>query len=170
MYSFPTMVDGVAYTVYFFATFSGHFHPYTPVDPLEFDEIHIGLDKYDSVPYYQGWYSETETGPRLDRLIKNWLIRKPFNGDFTRSTAPGVYYHRLEKVEGEWLAKELIAPDVVLKQEHYLRYVINNDGDLEYCHHIYSTFKYKYIYTYNKSILSNVERISNVVPEDIPDL
>ncbi len=171
MYDIATIVDGVKYTIYFFATFSGHFHPFTPVDPLEFDEIHNSIKKYNKAVYYQGWYSETSEGPRLDRLVKYSLISQPYKGEFEYSTVPGVYYHRLEKVNGQWIVKGKIEPDVALKQKRYLRYVINNSSKLESTDHIYASIMYELIYTYNEcGVLTNVNDDVFETPTKIPNL
>ena len=44
MYSFITIENGVKYTVYYFAKFAGATHPFTPTEPLNFEEIHAALD------------------------------------------------------------------------------------------------------------------------------
>lgn len=171
MYSFNIVEAGITYTVYFFATFTGHFHPFTPSDPLEFNEIFQPLVKYDSSSYYQGWYRETPSGPRLDKLIKYRLMRTPFKGEFELSAMPGVYYRRLEKVESEWLAREIISPEIVLKQTHYLRYSINDDGKLENAYHVYSMVWDSYFYTYHDNgTLKDTEITVNDTPDEIPDL
>ncbi len=170
MHSFTDIVDGIKFTIYFFGSFSGYFHPYKPTYPLEFNEIFKGRQSNQG-PYYQGWYSDTEDGPRLDRFLKYWLIREPFNIEIKESDMPGVYYHRLEKINGEWVAKEAIVPEVVLKQKHFLLYVVNNDRKIESSYHIYSALMYRYVYTYNeRGALSNVDKAAYETPEEIPDL
>lgn len=170
MYNYNVVEGGISYTVYFFATFIGHFQPYTPKDPLEFNEIYQPLIKYDSCPYYQAWYSESPSGPRLDKLIKYWLMREPFTGSFEQTKIPGVYFRRLEKKNGEWPANEVITPEVVLQQSHYLRYVITNEGHLESAYRIYSMVLDSYEYIYNKNgTLEDTNIIRNLVPEKIPD-
>ncbi len=171
MHSFTDIVDGIKFTIYFFGSFSGHFHPYTPIHPLEFNETHRGIEEYGSTVNYQGWYSDTEDGPRLDRFYKFALLAKPMQPDFIIASRPGVYYHRLEKTNEQWIAKENITPETVLKQKHYLRYIINSEGKLESSFHIYSTLMYRYIYTYNeRGALSNVDKAAYETPEEIPDL
>lgn len=171
MYSFNIIENGIAYTVYFFAAFSGHFQPFTPVEPLEFNEIHRGLIKYDSTPYVQGWYKETDAGPQLSKLIKYRLMGVPFNGKFQLQTTPGVYYRRLEKIDGHWQANENITPEEVLKQSHYLRYVVNKDGNVENSLHVYSMIWDSYTYTYNSNgTLKKTDTTVNPTPTEIPDL
>jgi len=171
MYSFTNIMDGVIYTIYFFGSFSGHLHPFTPVDPLEFDEIHGSITKHGRAVYYQGWYSEAKEGPRLDRLLKHRLTGQPFNTPFKKSDVPGVYYHRLENVVGEWVVKESITPELVLKQNHYLRYIVNNEGGLESAYHIYASPMFKLDYTYSQAgLLTNVDDVSYETTDIIPDL
>jgi len=171
MYSFMELVGGVKFTIYFFGSFSGHFHPYTPVYPLEFNETHRGIEEYGSTVNYQGWYSDTEQGPRLDRFYKFSLLAKPMQLDFSVSAVPGTYYHRLEKINKKWIAKKEITPEEVLKQKHYLRYVVNKEGKVDSAYHIYSTLMYRYIYTYNENgVLTNVDNESYETPSEIPDL
>jgi hypothetical protein len=171
MYSFNIVEGGIAYTVYFFAAFSGHFQPFTPVEPLEFDDIHSTLTQYKSSPYVQGWYTETANGPRLERLVKYWLMKTDFEGNFDITTTPGIYYRRLEKVDGKWQASAIIEPEVVLKQDHYLRYVINDEGKLESKWHVYSMVLDTYKYSYNPNGTLKSADISGAdIPDTIPDL
>lgn len=171
MYSFNIVEQGIVYTVYFFSTFSGHFQPYTPEHPLEFNDIYRALTQYDAKPYYQGWYTETPKGPRLERLVKYWLMKVDYTGEFEQTAIPGTYYRRMEKVDGKWQAKEIITPDVVLKQEHYLRYVINDEGKLESKWHVFSMIMDSYKYNYNPNgTLKNTDTTVNEIPETIPDL
>lgn len=171
MYSLNIIENGIAHTVYFFAAFTGHFQPYTPVDPLEFNDIHRGLVKYESAPYVQGWYHETPAGPQLYKLVKIALMKVPFKGDFESNKVPGIYYRRLDKQGGKWLAKEIITPEVVLKQDHYLRYVVDSEGNLECAWHVYSTVWDTYRYTYTADgNLKDTNITVNKVPEVIPDL
>ena len=171
MCSVNIIENGIADTVYFFAAFSGHFQPFTPVEPLEFNEIHRGLVKYVSTPYVQGWYQRTSSGPRLEKLVKVQLIRAPFTGEFEMQIKPGVYYRQLEKIDEHWQAKEAITPEVVLKQSHYLRYIINKDGQLESAFHVYSVIWDSYGYTYNPNgTLKKTDIKASSPPEVIPDL
>ena len=171
MYSITTIIDGIKYTVCFFASFTGMTHPYTPIDPLELDQIHMGLDKYDDVPYYQGWYSESEKGQRLQRFYKFLLLKSKMELNFNVETVPGVYYHRLEKVNGDWLVNDSILPEEILNQKHYLRYVVNEKGELVLADHIYSSLKASYFYTYSKNgAMKNVDSKAYETPTGIPDL
>lgn len=171
MYDITQIVDGIKYTVYFFGSFSSMTHPFTPTHPIEFDEIHGSIEKYNQAVYYQGWYSDAEKGPRLDRFLKYLLLSNSMKLSCKISTKPGVYYHRLEKVNGDWVVKELILPGTVFKQEHYLRYVVNDKGELISSDHIYSSVIDSYIYTYNNQyVLTNVDTKVNDLPIEIPDL
>jgi len=170
MYSFMELVGGVKFTIYFFGSFSGSFHPYTPTYPLDFNEIYESR-KSNQGPYYQGWYAETKHGPQLGRFIKYWLIRRAFEGEINENEKLGTYYRRLEKENGKWTAKDAITPEIVLKQKHYLRYVVNKEGKVDSAYHIYSTLMYRYIYTYNENgVLTNVDNESYETPSEIPDL
>jgi len=171
MYSFIEIMGSIKFTIYFFGSFSGHIHPFTPVNPLEFDEIHGSIKKHGRAVYYQGWYSEAKEGSRLDRLLKYRLIGQPFNTKFKSADLGGVYYHRLENAGSEWVVKESITPELVLKQKHYLRYVVNNEGELESAYHIYSSPMFKLEYTYSQAgLLINVDDIAYETTDIIPDL
>jgi len=103
MYEITTVEEGVHYTVNFFGSFSGHFQPFKPKYPLTIDEAVSVSKKYSRSVTYQGWYSESNTGPRLDRFIKYRLLGAEYREDFISSTQAGVYYHRLKKEGGKWI-------------------------------------------------------------------
>ena len=171
MYNITQIVDGIKYTVYFFGSFSGMTHPFTPTHPIEFDAIHGSIEKYSQAVYYQGWYSDAEKGPRLDRFLKYSLLSNSMKLSCKVSNKSGVYYHRLEKVNGDWVVKELISPNTVFKQEHYLRYVVSDKGELITADHIYSSAMDSYLYTYDDhGVLTNVDTKVYDLPEEIPDL
>lgn len=170
IYSVTMLTNGIKYSVFFFASFSGHFHPFTPIHPLEIDAVHDGLDKHDRVPYYQGWYSDAEKRPRLDRLLKYRLYKAPINIDIKLSNIPGVYYHHIEKIGGVWKIKELLTPEALLKQENYFRYLVNKEGKVEFAYRIYATLMDSYVYTYKKNnALDKVDTTVMDIPEKIPD-
>lgn len=172
MYNVIEIIDGIKYTIYFFGSFSGMLHPFTPLDPIKFDEIGAnGFVKYGSTVYVQGWYSETEKGPRLDKLLKYSSIGKIYEGEFEKSNVPGVYYHNLEKNNKEWCVKEALTLQHVFNKDRYLRYIINDEGKLESAYHIYSSLMGSYIYIYNKQgAVVNVDSKAYKTPTEIPDL
>jgi len=172
MHNVSIALENINYTVYFFGSFSGHTHPFTPIDPLEFDEIGaIGIPKHGSSVYYQGWYSETDKGPRLDRLLKYSLLGVKYENNFDKVSTPGVYYHRIENEKNNWIVKELIKPEAVLNQQHYFRYEINKEGKLESAYHIYSSLMNSYIYSYHSNgLLEKVEKEINRPPSKIPGI
>ncbi len=169
-YSITVFTSGIKYTVFFFASFSGHFHPWTPIEPLEIDDIHAGLEKYSNVPYYQGWYSDSSNGANLDKLIKYNLYRGPINIDIELCKVPGVYYHRLEKVDGEWKIGVLLTKEMLIEQENYFRYVVNKSGKVEFAYRIYATPVWRVEYAYKENgALNNVINLPFDFPENIPN-
>lgn len=169
IYSVTVFADGIKYAVYFFGTFSGHFHPYTPTDPLQIDEIHVGIEKHGRTVYYQGWYSDTPKGPRLDKLLKYRLYKGPIEIDIKLSNLPGVYYHRIENVNRVWKIREPLPPEAVVQQQNYFRYVVNKDGEVEFAYRIYATLMFSFIYTYKQNgALDKVKDIVHDFPEKIP--
>ena len=171
MYSFTELVGGVKFTVYFFGTFAGHFQPFTPVDPMEFDAVHGAIEKYGSSVHYRAWYSDTAEGSRLDRLYKYAVLGRRMELEDQISNVPGVYYHRLEKSGAKWQVKELITPEVAINQAHYLRYEINNEGNLHSSHYIYSAMFNSYLYTYkDNGAYDKAEIGGERMPTEIPDL
>jgi hypothetical protein len=174
IYEITTVDKGVQYTVNFFGSFSGHFQPFMPKYPLTIDEAVSVSEKYNRSVTYQGWYSESKTGPRLDRFIKYRLLGEEYREDFISSTKPGAYYHRLKKEGEKWVVGTAIAPESLvlqLHQLHYLRYVVNNEQKIVAAHHIYSMLMDSYIYTYNSSgVLINTEDSAYEVASEIPDL
>ena len=171
MYDITQIVDGIKYTIYFFGSFAGMTHPFTPVDPIEFDAIHSPIAKYNQSVYYQGWYTDTKNGPLLDKFIKIKLLGSPMKLNCNVITKPGIYYNRLEKVGDDWFVKEPLSPDALLKENHYLRYVVNKQGELSSADHIYSSITDSYIYTYNKDgVLIDVDTKVYDLPDRIPDL
>jgi len=84
---------------------------------------------------------------------------------------PGVYYHRLEKIGAEWQIKELMAPEEAVKQLHYLRYEVNDEGNLQSSYHIYSAMFNSYLYSYkNNGAYDKAEIGGERMPTEIPDL
>ncbi len=174
MYEITTVEEGVHYTVNFFGSFSGHFQPFMPRHPLTIDEAVSVSEKYNGGVTYQGWYSESKTGPRLDRFIKYNLVGQKYRENFISSTQLGVYYHRLKKEEGKWIVGAAIMPgDLVLQlhQLHYLRYVVDSERKIVSAYHIYSTLMSRYIYTYNSNgLLINTDNTAYEFTSEIPDL
>lgn len=170
IYSVTMFANGIKYTVFFFASFSGHFHPWTPIHPLQIDEVGGGLTKYDQTVYYQGWYSDTSKGPRLDKLLKYMLYKAPIKINIQLSNIPGVYHHRLEKVGGVWKIKEPLTPEMLLKQENYFQYIVNKEGKVEFAYRIYATLMWSYDYTYKSNgALDKAINKGYDTPEKIPD-
>jgi len=171
IYSVIEVVNGIKYTVFFFASFSGHFHPWTPINPLHIDEVGSkGLVEHGKSVYYQAWYSDTSKGPRLDKLIKYSLYRGPIDVDIKLTNIPGVYYHSIEKVNGAWKIREPLPPEMVVKQNNYFRYVVNKDGGVIFAFRIFATPMWKVEYTYKSNgALEKASNISFEVPDSIPD-
>ena len=174
MYEITTVEEGVHYTVNFFGSFSGHFQPFMPTHPLTIDEAVSVSEKYNGGVTYQGWYSESKMGPRLDRFIKYNIKEQKYRENFISSTQPGVYYHRLKKEEGKWVVGAAITPgDLVLQlhQLHYLRYVVDNEQKIVSAYHIYSMLMDRYICTYNSNgLLINADDSAYEITSEIPDL
>lgn len=170
IYSVTTFANGIKYTVFFFAGFAGHFHPWTPTDPLQIDEIHIGIDKYGKTVYCQGWYSDSPRGPRLDKLQKYMLYKAPIKVDIPLSKQPGVYFHRLEKVGGVWKIKEPLTPEALIQQQNYFRYVVNKEGEVEFAYRIHAALMWSVEYKYKENgALDKVIDKAYDTPEKIPD-
>lgn len=170
IYSVEMFANGVKYMVFFFGSFSGHFHPWTPIHPLTIDETHKGLEKYSHAPYYQGWYSDSPKGPRLEKLIKYMMYRDSIKIDIELSNFPGVYYHRIEKIDGVWKIKESLSPELTLQQENYFRYVVNEEGKAEFSYRIYVTPMWSVEYKYKKSgAIDKVIKEGFDLPETIPE-
>jgi len=174
MYEITTVDEGVHYTVNFFGSFSGHFQPFKPKYPLTIDEAVSVSEKYSRSVTYQGWYSESKAGPRLDRFVKYRLLGQKYREDFISSTQAGAYYHRLKKEGKKWIVGAAIMPgDLVLQlhQLHYLRYVVDNEQKIVSAHHIYSMLMDRYIYTYNSNgLLINTDISGYDIISTIPDL
>lgn len=171
VYSVTAFADGIKYTVYFFGSFSGHFHPWTPIDPLHVDEFSKEISsKHGKSVYYQGWYTDGPKGPRLYKLLKYRLYRGPIKVDIQNTARPGVYYHRIEKVNGVWKIREPLLPEEVVWNENYFRYVVNKNGEIESAYRVYATLMWSYTYTYKSNgALDKAVTNVNDVPETIPD-
>jgi len=174
MYEITTVDKGVHYTVNCFGSFSGYFQPFTPRYPMTIDEAVSVSEKYNRSMTYQGWYSESKTGPRLDRFIKYRLVGEKYREDFISSTQPGTYYHHLKKEGEKWIVGAAIMPeDLVLQlhQLHYLRYVVDNEQKIISAYHTYSILIDRYINAYNsKGRLINTDISDNDIISIIPDL
>ena len=170
MYSFEAFVEGVKYTVYFFASFTGMMQPFTPEDPLAADEIYYGVDKYGSTMYVQGWYTQVDASPRLDILKKISLIAEPIELDIELANTPGSYFHRLGKKEGKIIVGAKISALEAIHEKHYLRYVVDSKGCVKNIKHIFSLVEDEYHYKYDKrGKLIDKKTLFHDVPDKIPE-
>ncbi len=172
MYSFETVLEGIKYTVYFFGGFTGIIQPFTPENPITSEEIYKHVVRQNGTVYVQGWYTESKNGPRLDILKKVFLVAEPFELAHLPSKLPGTYYHRLVKgssgVVG--VGEQISALDSV-HEKHFLRHVVDKDGELESALHIYNNAWDIYYYKYNEAggMVDKQIEIKDA-PEQIPDL
>lgn len=141
MYSYTEIVNDVLYTVCFFASFSGHSHPWTPTGPLRFDDIHNGQT------YYRAWYSDVKNAPRLDRLQKFYILYDKVNLVESIPKANGNYYYSITKEGDRWEIGEAITPLQALKRTHYVVYVVGKD--IEHAEHVFVTIIDDISYKYN---------------------
>lgn len=149
MYSFETILEGVKYTVYLFASFTGIIQPFTPEYPITAEDIFTGnIVKNSGTNYVQAWYSETRDGPRLDMIKTVHLEAKVFEIEPLPSSSPGTHYYRLyDKGNHVTLGEEMNVMDAV-HENNYLRYVVDQEGKLISSLHIlideYDIHRYKY--------------------------
>ncbi len=170
MYSFETVFEGIRYTVYLFAGFTGIIQPFVPEEPITAEEIYRTIDKYQEAIYTQGWYVESKNGPRLDILKKIYLIAEPFEIDDAYSKQAGSHYHCLVKENNRIkIGREITAMEAI-HEIHYLRYVVNQKGELVSSLHIYNNAWDINRYKYNEQgrLIDRVVEIKNP-PEKIPD-
>ncbi len=171
MYSFETIFEGIKFTVYLFSGFTGIIQPFVPENPITADEIYSYIEKYDGTNYVQGWYINSKTGPRLVRIKKVFLISQNFEIKTPVSRQPGSHYHCLIKGnQGVEIGREITAIEAI-HETHYLRYAINQQGELESSLHIYNNAWDIYNYEYNEQgALINRKIEIRKPPAQIPDL
>ena len=171
MYSFEKIVDGVAYTIYFFSSFTGMIQPFTPEDPINANEIYTEIEQYGDAYYIQGWYRETKDGPRLDKIIKFCLLSQAVDVHPDLPAAPGSYYYRYDMKGDKIAILSPISAVEAIQQTHYLRYVIADDYSLISALRIYSRPINIYDYTYNDAgLLLNTKVTAEPIPSKIPAL
>ncbi|MCP4494615.1 MAG: hypothetical protein GY820_46040 [Gammaproteobacteria bacterium] len=171
MYSFETVLEGVKYTVYLFTGFTGIIQPFTPENPIMAEEVYRTIDKYQEAVYTQGWYVETKNGPRLDILKKVFLLAEPFEMKDKASKRPGVYFHRLVKCYSEVEIGQAITALESIHEMHFLRYVVDEQGELRSALHVYNNAYDKHTYQYNEAgRMIDRKREIEKEAEKIPDL
>ena len=64
MYDFEQVLEGIKYSVFFFSTFTGHFHPFTPNEPIDLEEMYSPQRR----SYYLAWYIDDEPEPTVNKV------------------------------------------------------------------------------------------------------
>jgi hypothetical protein len=171
MYSFETIFEGVKYSVYLFASFTGIIQPFMPEDPITAEEIHTeNMIENLGTSYVQAWYSETQNEPRLDMIKTVHLGAEAFEVEATLSETPGTHYYRIYKNGGQvGIGEEMNAMDAIHEIE-YLRHVIIQDGSLKssLLIHVeeYDIHRYKYN---EQGVLTDRRRDIISAGERVPD-
>lgn len=175
MYNFEQVLEGIKYSVFFFSTFTGHFHPFTPHKPIDLEEMYNVQRR----TYYLAWYisSESEptatkigakkTDPKLMYLEKYWIRFYDFPAPSDRKSRPGTYFHaiRSETVEPK-LGPPIDAKASLLKNEFFM-YRVNEKGDLIGSWIVRRGLMDKYSYAYKpEGILEDVKVDVFDLPED----
>lgn len=128
--------------VRFFASFSGLSHPWTPTEPLYFDEIHSRQT------YYRAWYSEVRETPRLDRLQKFYILYDELISEESTREANKNCYHSIIKTGNGWRIGEAITAQKALDRTHYA-FFSGVKGHTEHAQHVFATVIEDISYYYN---------------------
>lgn len=162
MYSITSIVEGIKYSVYFFASFSGHFHPFTPVKPLTIDEAYNSKER----TFYLAWYSESKEGLRLDFFEKYWLQFDEIDEIDNINKPEGIYYFEVELKEGGYVVGNEISARATIDGHIFYKYIVNKNGKAIESFIVRKKLIDKYIYTYKPSgVLDDTEIILNDIPE-----
>jgi len=99
MYNFDQVLDGIKYSVFFFSTFTGHFHPFTPHKPIDLEEMYNPQRR----AYYLAWYvnedpsSGTTSAPKLRYLEKFWIRFSDYPPPENKELIQGSYFYAIRR-------------------------------------------------------------------------
>ncbi|WP_075184554.1 hypothetical protein [Teredinibacter haidensis] len=145
MYSYQEIISGIQYTVYFFSSFSGHIHPYTPINPIDVVEVNSCVRK----TYYKAWYSMQDEGPRLDKLQKIWIMSEPSKKLDFSPVKGGNYYFEAVKTNGNWVYGEQFKVEDTLTNSHYYRCRVDKDNVVDQCDLVFTSVLWEHAYVYS---------------------
>jgi hypothetical protein len=72
MYGIDQVLNGLTYSVLFFSTFVGNFHPFTPQKPIDLEEMYNPQRR----AYYLAWYINDEPDPAVKNSDPKLIYRK----------------------------------------------------------------------------------------------
>lgn len=151
MYNFVQVLEGIKYSVFFFSTFTGHIHPFTPQKPIDLEEMYNPQRR----AYYLAWYINDESDPavknsdpKLIYLEKFWIRFSSFPTPENAASQPGTYFHSIRR-ENAGIKLELpIEAKATLSKNEFYMYRINEKGDLIGSWIVRRGLMDKYSYTY----------------------
>jgi hypothetical protein len=175
MYDFEQVLEGIKYSVFFFSTFTGHFHPFTPNEPIDLEEMYSPQRR----SYYLAWYIDDEpeptvnkvgvkkTDPKLMYLEKYWIRFYDFPAPEGMASQPGTYFYLIRQDNtGVKLESPIDAKTSLSKNEFYM-YRINEKGNLIGSWTVRRGLMDKYSYTYKPGgALEDVKVEVLDLPED----
>lgn len=166
MFSYIHNFEGVMYTIYFFAGFSGYNHPWSPSSPLDIYSIHDPEAK----TYYRAWYSEENNTPRLDKLHKYMLISKEIPAPDNIDMSPGIRFRKIQLIDNNWEIGINLKPEEVLNEKHYYLYEVDSNNELVRSVHYFSSIldDIEYSYTHDGAYKDKdikLEKISKLKEE-----
>lgn len=162
MYTIDAFLDGIKYTVYFFSTFSGFSHPYTPEKPLSTDEIFLP----DRKTFYQAWYRDIGSEPRLVILEKFWLTFEPAPQTYDAKKASGRYFNATQKVNNEWVIGQYFNVSELRAFDSFFTYTVDEQSKVTQANFVTKTLIDRYQYKYTADgLFESVDIEINDLPE-----
>jgi hypothetical protein len=169
MYNFEQVLEGIKYSVFFFSTFTGHIHPFTPQKPIDLEEMYNPQRR----AYYLAWYINDESdsaakksGPRLVYLEKFWIRFSNFPAPENTASQPGTYFHSIRRDNTAIKLELPIEAKASLSENEFYMYRVNEKGDLTGSWIVRRGLMDKYSYTYKPNgVLEDVK----VEVLDLPD-
>lgn len=156
MYGFEYVLDGIRYSIFIFSTFTGHFHPFTPQDPIDVDET-FSMDRK---TFYLAWYTgekntDKKAAPlkeaKLIFLEKYWLTFIRQSPLQSPRQEQGRYFHTAKEANGSIVIGQEIKPVEAIQSSLLYTYKVNEKNEVIESNLVRKTLLDKYSYTYKPS-------------------
>lgn len=156
MYSFEYALDGIKYTVFLFSTFTGHFHPFTPYNPIDVDQAFSQERK----TFYLAWYAGDRSVQQNEINLKNaklyffekyWLVFARQEPLKAHRQEAGRYFHSVKEVGGAIVIGPEIVPMEAIKSNLLYTYKVDDKMEIVESNIVKKGLMDKYSYTYKSA-------------------
>lgn len=172
MYSFNQVIEGMQFTLFFFSSFTGHTHPFTPHKPIDINEAYSVNRK----TFYQAWYKGSISekpgpkglpgSPNLYCLEKYWLTFHDAEPPADRSREEGRYFRSAKETKQGFEIGGAIEPITTMTLGLFYSYVVNHKGVVVESNYINKHLVDKYLYSYDSNgLYESVTVEMNDIPE-----